>query len=75
MTCRAVAPLTKLLGWTANLFLPDGQLLALKGLSAEQEVAKASKILAKRRCSAEIVQLTLPHGLEGTRAVRVRRTQ
>ena len=75
VTCRAVAPLTKLLGWTANLFLPDGQLLALKGQSAEQEVTKASKILAKRRCSAESVELTLPHGLEGTRAVRVRRTQ
>lgn len=73
--CRAVAPLTKLLGWTSNLFLPDGQLLALKGQSAEQEVAKASRILAKLGCSAEIVELTLPHGLEGTRAVRVRRAQ
>ena len=75
VTCRAVAPLAKLLGWTANLFLPGGQLLALKGQSAEQEVAKANKMLAKRRCCAEIVELTLPHGLEGTRAVRVRRTQ
>lgn len=74
VTCRAVAPLTKLLGWTFGLFLPDGQLIALKGQSAEQEVAKAGKLLAKRRCSAEVLELTLPHGLDGTRAVRVRRT-
>lgn len=74
VTCRAVAPLSKLLRWTADLFLPDGQLMALKGQSAEQEVAKASKILAQRRCSAEVLELTLPRGLEGTRAVRVRRT-
>lgn len=71
--CRAVAPLTKLLGWTADLFLTDGQLVALKGQSAEQEVGKASKLLAKLRCSAEVLELSLPHGLEGTRAVRVRR--
>lgn len=73
VTCRAVAPLTKLLGWTADLFLTDGQLVALKGQSAEQEVGKASKLLAKLRCSAEVLELSLPHGLEGTRAVRVRR--
>lgn len=74
VTCRAVAPLSKLLGWTTDLFLPDGQLVALKGQSAEQEVHKANKILAKRRCSAEVLELTLPDGFEGTRAVRVRRT-
>lgn len=74
VTCRAVAPLTKLLGWTSDLFLPHGQLIAIKGRSAEEEVAKAHTALRKRRCSAEILELPLPYDLEGTRAIRVRRS-
>lgn len=74
VTCRAVAPLNKLLGWARELFLPHGQLIALKGRSAEQEIFKADKVLNKMRCSAEVLELSLPHDLEGTRAIRVRRT-
>lgn len=73
VTCRAVAPLSKLLGWTSPLFLPDGELLALKGQSAEAEIAKATKSLRSLRCVAEILELSVGPDVEGTRCVRVRR--
>ncbi|MBI4901486.1 MAG: 16S rRNA (guanine(527)-N(7))-methyltransferase RsmG, partial [Actinobacteria bacterium] len=46
VTCRAVAPLGRLLGWTGRLFLPGGQLVAMKGASAADEVAASRKELA-----------------------------
>lgn len=73
VTCRAVAPLDRLLKWTTPLFLPDGQLLALKGSSAEDEVRDASKQLTKAGLVADILELRAAPDLEGTRAVRVRR--
>ncbi len=73
ITCRAVAPLTRLLAWTNHLFLPDGELVALKGQSAEQEIMKARKELSKLRVTAEVLELTAAQGVDGTRAVRVRR--
>lgn len=42
VTCRAVAPLPRLLGWTRHLLAPGGRLVALKGASAEREVADAA---------------------------------
>lgn len=42
VTARAVAPLSRLLGWTIPLLRPAGHLVALKGGSAETEVADAS---------------------------------
>lgn len=51
VTCRAVAPLGRLLGWTASLFFPDGELVALKGQSAEAEIEKAAKVLRSHRAS------------------------
>jgi 16S rRNA (guanine527-N7)-methyltransferase len=41
-TARAVAPLHRLLGWALPLLTSTGELLALKGDAAEQEVADAS---------------------------------
>ena len=41
VTARAVAPLGKLLGWTVPLLREGGQLVALKGSSAAEEVAGA----------------------------------
>lgn len=73
VTCRAVAPLGRLLGWTSHLFLPDGVLVALKGQSAEAEIAKASKTLAKLRCAAEVLEIRACPGVEGTRVIRVKR--
>ena len=41
VTARAVAPLDRLLGWTVPLLRTGGQLVALKGSSATEEVAAA----------------------------------
>lgn len=73
VTCRAVAPLGRLLGWTSSLFLPNGELVALKGQSAEQEITKAAKVLRQLKATAEVLELSPGSGLEGTRAIRVRR--
>ena len=40
-TARAVAPLGRLAGWAAGLLRPGGQLLAIKGQSADEELAAA----------------------------------
>ncbi len=42
VTARAVAPLSRLLGWTIPLLRIGGHLVALKGGSAETEVAEAA---------------------------------
>ncbi|WCC79975.1 16S rRNA (guanine(527)-N(7))-methyltransferase RsmG [Cutibacterium equinum] len=70
---RAVAKLATLVGWTANLFETTGCLLALKGQSADDEVAEARKELSKRHFSAEVLLVRADPSSEVTRAVRVRR--
>lgn len=40
VTARAVAPLARLAGWALPLLRPGGRLLALKGASAAEEVAR-----------------------------------
>ncbi|MFI6847226.1 16S rRNA (guanine(527)-N(7))-methyltransferase RsmG [Kitasatospora sp. NBC_00085] len=47
VTARAVAPLDRLAGWGLPLLRPHGQMLALKGDSAEQELAESRAGLAK----------------------------
>ncbi|GAA2794327.1 16S rRNA (guanine(527)-N(7))-methyltransferase RsmG [Kitasatospora sp. CM 4170] len=47
VTARAVAPLERLAGWGLPLLRPHGQMLALKGDSAEQELAESRAGLAK----------------------------
>ncbi|MDO5677199.1 MAG: 16S rRNA (guanine(527)-N(7))-methyltransferase RsmG [Propionibacteriaceae bacterium] len=73
VTCRAVAPLDKLLRWTTPLFAPDGALVALKGASAEEEIRKAAKLLKANKQTAAIIELQAAPGVEGTRAIRVTR--
>jgi len=46
VTARAVAPLERLIGWTVPLLRPDGQLLALKGSNAAEEVDAATDAAA-----------------------------
>lgn len=60
VTCRAVAPLDRLLGWTAPLFQPGGRLVALKGQSAASELASLDKVLLRRKLSGRVVE-TSPH--------------
>lgn len=44
-TARAVAPLERLVGWALPLTSPNGELLALKGSSAAEEVSAASGVI------------------------------
>ena len=71
VTARAVAPLDRLIGWTKHLFLPDGQLLALKGSSAAEEVDQAAKALAKAKVSAEVRTVRAHADGEPTYVVKV----
>ena len=74
---RAVAPLERLLGWCLPLVRPGGQVLALKGAAAADELAAAAPLLRRRRLGAgEVLHLSLPgppgSGDEAGTAVRVR---
>ena len=73
VTCRAVAKLGQLLGWTSRLFLPDGELLAIKGSSAPDEVAAAGGQLQKAHAMAQVVTVRAHEAAEPTTVVRVRR--
>jgi 16S rRNA (guanine527-N7)-methyltransferase len=57
VTARAVAPLWRLARWCLPLVAPGGQLLAVKGVSAEQEVTRDIKaVRATGGAVVEIVQ-------------------
>ncbi|MGV8847447.1 16S rRNA (guanine(527)-N(7))-methyltransferase RsmG [Tessaracoccus sp.] len=71
VTCRAVAPLDKLLRWTTPLFYPSGELLALKGSSAEREISEAGNLLSRSKLRAEILEVRAAPDVEGTRIIRV----
>ena len=60
VTARAVAPLDRLAGWTLPLVAPGGELLALKGRAAAEEVESARPALEKLGAvSVEIVECGL----------------
>ncbi len=73
VTCRAVAPLGRLLGWTTKLFIPHGQLLAMKGSSAANEVTAAAGELQKAHMDAQVLTVRAHDDAEPTYVVRVRR--
>ena len=57
VTARAVAPLRRLARWCLPLVAPGGRLLAVKGASAEQEVARdVHAIRAIGGAAVEVVQ-------------------
>lgn len=63
VTARAVAPLAKLAGWCLPLVLPGGWLMALKGESASEELARDADLVRRAGgieqsvvvCGAEIL--------------------
>lgn len=56
VTARAVAPLDRLVGWALPLLRPGGQLLAIKGSSAADELAAAGPALHRAGAvSSEVV--------------------
>ena len=54
VTARALAPLERLVGWAAPLLGSGGQLVALKGSSAGEEIEQAAAALAKAGLSARL---------------------
>ena len=57
VTARAVAPLERLAGWTVPLVQPGGELLALKGRSAAEEVQASATVLERLGiASVEVVE-------------------
>lgn len=72
VTCRAVAPMTKLSGWTLPLLKPQGRLVALKGRSAQAELDKAAKEIARfGGQSPRVVEAAVGPDLEPTHVVLV----
>ncbi|OZG59758.1 16S rRNA methyltransferase [Bifidobacterium lemurum] len=72
VTCRAVAPMTKLSGWTLPLLKPLGRLVALKGRSAQAELTKASQEIARYGgLRPRVVEAPVGDGLEPTHVVLV----
>lgn len=63
VTSRAVAPLGRLAGWCLPLVRPGGEMLAIKGASAEAEIDKYAKEIRKLKgrpaeivhCGAELL--------------------
>lgn len=71
VTCRAVARLPKLLGWTMPLFLPDGELLALKGESVAEELRESADVIARNGLSAQLLQVRVTTRSDIAHIVRV----
>lgn len=75
VTARALAPLNRLLGWAMPLVAAEGELMAMKGSSAEREVAEATSTLRRLHCGTPVVQeLTGRDGASTATVVRVART-
>ena len=71
-TARAVAPLDRLAGWAAGLLRPGGQVLAIKGQSAEEELAAARETLTRLGVqSAEVLRVGHDKVISATTVVRV----
>lgn len=76
VTARAVAPLDGLLAWCMPLVAPRGALLAMKGETADAEIAAAAEVTAKLGCAEPVVEvlgtdLDPELGVEPIRVVRV----
>ncbi|RSX54532.1 16S rRNA methyltransferase [Bifidobacterium dolichotidis] len=72
VTCRAVAPMTKLSGWALPLVATGGKLIALKGRSAQAEITKAAKQIAHAGgVHARVEEAPVAEGLEPTHVVIV----
>ena len=71
-TARAVAPLDRLAGWAAGVLRPGGQILAIKGQSAEEELAAARPVLSRLGArSAEVLRVGHDRVISATTVVRV----
>jgi len=74
VTSRAVGRLTRLIGWCAPLLAHGGQVLALKGAGAVDEVAAAAPALARSRMRADVLKVRADPRTDPTTVVRLRRS-
>ena len=73
VTCRAVAPLTTLVGWCSPLVAQGGSLVALKGRSAAEELTDAFQYLRTSGWKAQVHEVVPPGCTDPTWAVELRR--
>lgn len=74
VTCRAVASLTKLTPWVMPLIRHGGELVALKGRSAQAEINKAQTVLRRYHgVHAMVSEAPVAKGLEPTFVVTVQK--
>ncbi|WP_415450247.1 16S rRNA (guanine(527)-N(7))-methyltransferase RsmG [Bifidobacterium sp.] len=72
VTCRAVAPLHRLVGWTLPFLEHSGQLIALKGKSAQVEIDKAAKNIKRLKGkNPRVVEAEVGGGLQATHVVLI----
>ena len=72
VTCRAVAPLPRLLAWCMPLVAGRGVLLAMKGRSLPEEIRQARPVLTRLGCAdPETLPLGDPESGLHTTAVRI----
>ncbi|MBB1029823.1 16S rRNA (guanine(527)-N(7))-methyltransferase RsmG [Dietzia sp. SLG310A2-38A2] len=69
VTSRAVAPLSKLAGWSAPLLKSGGRMVALKGASAADEVRRDGRALTKLGFDDARVEVVSAPDAEETRLV------
>ena len=72
VTCRAVAPMRKLAGWTLPLLVPGGCLIALKGRSASVELDKAQQQIRRNGgINARVLAVDVGPELEPTHVITI----
>lgn len=69
VTARALAPLSRLLGWGMPLVASSGALLAMKGSTAAEEVRSASTMLRRLRCRPPEILVCTAAGTGSTATV------
>lgn len=72
VTARAVAALDQLVRWGAPLLAPGGEILAIKGRSAADELAEHAELLAGWAITGEVVTVGVDLLEEPTQVVRLR---
>lgn len=70
---RALAPLDRLVGWCMPLLAPGGQILAIKGASAEVEIERHARAVADAGLTAEVLRVSCDPRTELTTVIRLRR--
>jgi 16S rRNA (guanine527-N7)-methyltransferase len=69
---RALAPLDRLIRWCLPLMKPTGQILAIKGASAHQEIIDHDRLIAGSGVRAEVLTLQLLPQVDPTTVIRLR---